>query len=307
MSVTRIAPSPTGLFHLGTARTAYINYLQARSTGGKFILRIDDTDVDRNKSEYVQVIKDSLDWLGLEPDAVHYQSERTTFYLNAAERLLEHGKAFQATNGAIILKGPTALPNSFLDTIAGEIAITDTNMDQIKDRIVLLRGDNNKTDNIEGGKPRNLGTLGQVTYQFASVVDDCDLGITNIIRGVDHITNTPKQIAIWQALNDTKTQPSWTHLGLIFKDKKKLSKRDGAASLLWYKEQGYSSEAVLNWMLLLGWGLSVPRGASKEEQREASEPISKEKAIQIFQKGTLKASPCSYDINKLNWLQKRYS
>lgn len=298
--ITRIAPSPTGLMHLGTARTAYTNYLMAKSTGGKFILRIDDTDVERNKDEYTQVILDSLDWLGLEPDEVHYQSQRSDIYAKVAKSLVESDKAFVADNGAIILKGPTALPETFLDTIAGEIKITETNYEQIHNRVVLMRG---------GDK------LGQPTYQFCSVVDDYYMGITSIIRGVDHITNTPKQIAIFNAMprqnvghikSNPPSYPKFTHMGLIFKDKKKLSKRDGAASLLWYKEQGYTPEAMLNWMLLLGWSLRVPRG-NKELEKIANAPISKDMAIELFQQGTLKNTPCSFDLNKLNWLQKRFS
>lgn len=302
--VTRIAPSPTGLFHLGTARTAYINYLAAKSSDGKFILRIDDTDVARNKEEYTQVILDTLDWLGLEPDEIFYQSKRTDIYAKVAESLVESKKAFVADNGAIILKGPTALPETFLDTIAGPIKITETNYEQIRDRTVLVRGGD---------------TIGQPTYQFCSVVDDYYMDICNIIRGVDHITNTPKQIAIWQAVaqdifDNDATQSSWepkvypkfTHMGLIFKDKKKLSKRDGAASLLWYKEQGYKPEAVLNFMLILGWSLSVPRN-DKALEKIAGSPISKDMAIELFPKGTLKASPCNFDMAKLDWLQKRYS
>lgn len=301
-SITRLAPSPTGAMHLGTMRTGYINWLQARSTGGKFILRIDDTDIERNKKEWVRVILDSFEWLGLDYDELYFQSERIELYTEIANKLVKENRAFEASNGAIILSAPIELPNSFLDTIAGNIPITDTNREQINDRLVLTRGID------KGGTP---------TYQFASVCDDYSMGINHIIRGVDHITNTPKQIAIFNSLDfvgnlpdpckDAMSLPQFTHLGLIFKDKKKLSKRDGAASLLWYKEQGYSPEAMLNWMLLLGWGLSVPRGSSKEEQKLANEPIPKAAAIELFQKGTLKNSPCNYDINKLNWLQKRYA
>ena len=310
-SVTRIAPSPTGQAHIGTFRTAYINYLQARSTGGKFILRIDDTDTERNKPEWTQLILDSLDWLGLEYDEIHYQSKRTDLYQRTARKLVEEGKAFSPTGvAAILLKPPVALPNSFLDTIAGEIPITDTNRKQIEGGVI---GDKTSNGTVL------LRENGTATYQFASIVDDYELGINHIVRGVDHITNTPKQIAIWNTLDLVDVHnyrpflgnfPKFTHLGLIFKDKKKLSKRDGASSLMEYKEQGYKPEAILNWLLLMGWGLSVPRGTSKEEskalQKAASEPISKQVAIELFQKGTLKNSPCSYDINKLIWLQKRY-
>ena len=302
--VTRIAPSPTGLFHLGTARTAYINYLMAKANDGKFILRIDDTDTERNKDEYITIIRDSLDWLGLKYDEIHFQSDRKYLYLKTARELVEAKLAYYEYNGAVILdKIPYLLRNSsFHDTIAGEIPITDTNREQANGKLVLLRG------NDKNNSP---------TYQFASIVDDYFLGITNIIRGVDHITNTPKQIAIWNALTEidktldesrgiTHPKPKFTHLGLIFKDKKKLSKRDGAASLLEYQNLGYKPEAMLNWMLLLGWSLRVPRG-NKELEKIANSPINKEQAVKLFNEGQLKNSSCNFSLEKLDSLNKYYS
>lgn len=315
--IVRIGPSPTGLFHLGTARTAYFNYLMARSTGGKFVIRVDDTDIARNKEEYTQVILDSLDWLGLEYDDIYYQSQRLEIYSKVARSLLEAGKAYESDNGALILKCPEQLPESFIDTIAGSIKITDTNRQQIdgtNGNLVLVRG--HTPQEYLGTKKQRVDQYGQPTYQFCSVVDDYYMGINHIIRGLDHTTNTPKQIAIWLMMDyvDVRnyepflaTFPQFTHIGLINKDGKKLSKRDGAASLLWYKEQGYSPAAVLNWMLTLGWQLKVPRDAGKDAQRLANEPIPKEIAIEIFQRGTMKNSPANYDINRLDWLQKRYS
>lgn len=299
--ITRIAPSPTGMFHLGTARTAYFSYLAARATGGKFILRIDDTDVDRNKQEYTDIILKSLDWLGLEYDEIHYQSKRTNIYSKTAERLLSDGKAFMAPNGAIILNPPTALATSFSDEVGGDILITDTNkaqMDGRKGSLVLLRGGDN---------------IGLPTYQFSSVVDDYYMGINYIIRGVDHITNTPKQIAIWSSLNPSlfltgnysqlaipniKELPKFAHVGLIHKDKKKLSKRDSAASLLWYRDNGYSRDAILNFILRMGWGPS--------EDNKANSVLSKERAIELFFKGRMRAAPSNYDEAKLNWYKKVY-
>src|SRR5678810_205 len=134
MYITRIAPSPTGMFHLGTARTALFNYLAAKGSNGKFILRIDDTDTERNKQEFTDIILQSLEWLGLEHDELYYQSQRTDLYLETSQRLLEAEKAFEATNGAIILKVPTELPESFSDEVGGTIAITDTNKAQIDGR-----------------------------------------------------------------------------------------------------------------------------------------------------------------------------
>lgn len=293
MSVTRLAPSPTGAMHLGTIRTGLFNYLEAHSTDGKFILRIDDTDVERNKPEWTQLILDSLEWLGLEYDEIHYQSQRTEIYSKAAERLLEAGKAFQAgTSAAIILKPPTALPESFLDTVGGEIKITDTNLAQIDGRngqLVLIRSN------------------GTPTYQFASVVDDYYLGVNYILRGVDHITNTPKQIAIWDAIDWIETDdehrlmwsecnslPEFAHIGLIHKDKKKLSKRDNAASLLWYRDNGYSPLAILNFILRMGWGSSL----------DNNKPLSMQEIIDMFPKGRMRAAPSNFDSRKLEYYQK---
>ncbi len=300
MFTTRIAPSPTGMFHLGTARTALFNYLAARSSGGKFILRCDDTDTERNKQEYTDIILETLDWLGLEYDEIYYQSKSTEIYSRAAEGLLKAGKAFQGSgSAAILLTPPAELPSSFLDTIAGEIQITDTNLAQIDGRngqLVLLRSD------------------GTPTYQFASVVDDYTMDVNYIIRGVDHITNTPKQIAIWDACNPwrrgskvvslsignkyiiepNKPLPKFAHVGLIYMDKKKLSKRDNAASLLWYKEQGYHPMAILNFILRMGWG-------SKEDKNKF---LTKQEMIEIFPKGRMRAAPSNFDANKLNYYQR---
>lgn len=298
--ITRVGPSPTGMFHLGTARTALFNYLTARASNGKFILRIDDTDVERNKQEYTDIILQSLDWLGLEYDEIHYQSKRTEIYSKAAESLLRAGKAYYPSGvAALCLKPPTALPNSFLDTIAGEIPITDTNLAQIDGRagkLVLMR---------------NNGTP---TYHFASVVDDYYMGINYIIRGVDHITNSPKQIAIWDILSEINTHkisdkivtttgpissvlnyPQFAHIGLINKDKKKLSKRDNAASLLWYRENGYSSIAILNFLLRMGWG-------SKEDTNKL---LTKQEMIDVFPSGRMRAAPSNFDQSKLDYYNKQ--
>jgi len=290
MYITRIAPSPTGMFHLGTARTALFNYLAAKGSNGKFILRIDDTDIERNKQEYTDIILQSLEWLGLEHDELYYQSQRTDLYLRTSQILLEAEKAFRATNGAIILRVPTKLPKSFSDEVRGTIAITDTNKTQIdgrKKQLVLVRGN------------------GEPTYQFCSVVDDYYLmaedGEAFIIRGVDHITNTPKQIAIWYALRSImifgsfRKFPKVAHIGLIHKDKKKLSKRDNAASLLWYKDNGYSPNAILNFILRMGWGC----------KEDTNKLLSMQEMIDMFLKGRMRAAPSNFDENKLEYYNRK--
>jgi glutamyl-tRNA synthetase len=301
MSFTaRIAPSPTGMFHLGTARTAYFNYLAAKATGGKFILRIDDTDTERNRQEYVQIVINSLEWLGLIPDETYYQSFRIPLYREQAGALVKAGKAKELDNGAIALILPDNLPEYFTDTLAGTILITETNKAQIE-KIILLRGFKYK----EGTRNIIVDMEGyhSPTYQFASVVDDYFMGVNWIIRGVDHITNTPKQIAIWQQLRaitdieeaDVYMLPQFTHIGLIYKDKKKLSKRDNVASLLWYKEQGYSPETILNFILRMGWGSPL----------DNNKPISREQAVDMFMKGSMRAAPAGYDEAKLNWYHRK--
>ena len=285
--ITRIAPSPTGMFHLGTARTAYVNYLAARSSNGRFILRIDDTDIDRNKNEYTQIIIDSLDWLSLEPDEIYYQSKRTGVYTDIAEDLVNHKLAKELDNGAVALLWPKNMPASFEDSISGTIPITETNKTQIHEKTILLRG---------GDK------LGQPTYQFCSALDDWLMCVNWIIRGTDHISNTPKQIAIRQAvelIDPCKYNlPKFTHMGLIKYEGKKLSKRDNAASLLWYKEQGYSPAAMLNFLLRLGWS---PKGDNKEHKF-----IDKQRAIKLFANGNLSNKPCTYELHKLEAYRKHY-
>lgn len=279
---TRIAPSPTGMAHIGTFRTAYFNFLAARSSGGKFILRIDDSDVERNRKECVQPILDGMEWLGLDYDEIHYQSDRVELYQQAARKLKDASLATELDNGALSLVCSGSLLKEFADTIAGNISITDTNKKQIEGTI-LLRGE---------------PLLGAPTYQFASVFDDIDMGINWIIRGHDHISNTPKQITIWQSLTEAPL-PKFSHIGLIHKDKKKLSKRDGAASLMEYKAQGYSPDAILNFLLRLGWG------PHKDDKTTAL--ITKEQALELFlEHGSMKASPANFDQAKLDSFNRKY-
>ena len=302
MFTTRIAPSPTGAMHLGTVRTAYFNYLAAKASGGKFILRIDDTDIERNRDEYIDIILNSLDWLRLEPDEIYKQSNRIGLYQKHAFALVKTGKAKELDNGAIALTPSTNLPEYFTDTLAGNISITETNKEQIA-KIILLRGA--KLSKLEDGTEyEDMKGFQQPTYQFASVVDDYFMDINWIIRGVDHITNTPKQIAIWNAIAEEywevgaqipNSLPKFTHVGLIYKDKKKLSKRDNAASLMWYREQGYSPDTILNFILRMGWGSPL----------DDNKPISKEQAIDMFLKGSMRPSPAGYDENKLNWYHRK--
>lgn len=289
--ITRIAPSPTGDMHLGTARTAYFNWLLARATGGEFILRIDDTDQERNKEEHVQVILDTMNWLNLTPDRQFRQSAQTSEYESAIAALKRRGKTITLENGAIALRWSDDMPRSWRDVIAGEIPITDTNISQIHERLILCRG---------GDK------LGQFTYQFATTVDDYVSGVNFICRGTDHITNTAKQVALWHALSEvdplqSRVLPLFSHVGLIFKDKKKMSKRDGAASMLFYKENKYSPDALLNYMLRLGWS---PRGGDDRKYNT----IPRDLATKIFlTEGQMRNTNANFDTNKLEWYNRWYN
>jgi len=216
-----------------------------------------------------------------------FQSSRVTWYKGYAGVLLGSGAAIQLDNGAIALCNPE-LPETWHDEIAGDIPITETNYEQINERLILLRG------NERGNSP---------TYQLASVVDDWDYNINYIIRGTDHISNTPKQIAIWNALNKcfpdrSKPLPKFAHVGLLFKNNKKLSKRDSSFSLSQYVD--YNPEALLNFLLRLGW--------SPHEDNKANSLISKERAIEMFlTQGRMGNSQINVDEQKLKWFDKKYS
>ena len=281
MFTTRIAPSPTGLFHLGTARTAYFSWLAARASGGRFVLRIDDTDEARNTDEAVQVILESMSWLGLDYDEIYYQSKRAPLYREAADKLIDAGRARVLGNGAVVLNLPE-LPDFFIDSIAGKIPISKTAKESM-DPLILIRGDG-----------------GGVTYQFASTLDDYFMGINWIIRGHDHIQNTPKQMAIWMAACGGEF-PKVSHVGLIFKDGKKMTKRDGAASLLGYRQIGYAPEAMLTFMLRLGW-------SPFDDSSKAMNFINRETALKMFltDGGMRAASRTNFDERRLNNIQANY-
>ncbi len=272
---TRIAPSPTGKAHIGFVRTAYINYLAAKSTGGKFILRIDDTDKSRNSNEYIDDLKSTLAWLGLDYDLCFNQSSRFNRYQNVAKVLINNGDAIEK-DGAVLFT-PQNIATSWMDSIVGEIKIKDDKLQSINN-LVLLRSD------------------GSPTYHFASVIDDNDYDIDWVIRGVDHIDNTAKHVNIYNALN--QELPKFSHIGLIFHNGKKISKRDGVASMDAYKT--YNPQAILNAVLKLGWSHT---NANIDKLYPI---INKETAVQLFPQGNLRNQNCSLDLNKLEWLNKKF-
>jgi len=268
----RFAPSPTGCLHLGSARTALFNWLYARNRGGKFILRVEDTDTVRSKQEYLDEILGSLQWLGFSWDEEPYfQSKRFDLYRGYADRLLEEGKAYKEGD-AVLFHMPKGEKVWFYDLIHGRI---EFNTDELKDEVLI------KSD-------------GTPTYNFACVIDDADLKITHIIRGDDHITNTPKQFMLYKALS--MALPKFGHMPLILgPDKAKLSKRHGATAVAEYKSMGYLPEALINYMVLLGW---TPGG-----NREL---ISGEELIKKFSIKAVGKVQSIFDINKLNWLNSQY-
>ena len=230
----RFAPSPTGRLHIGGVRTALFNYLYARQQGGKFVLRIEDTDRERSKPEHEQEILDSLRWLGLEWDGAPIrQSERLNRYREVAASLIEKNLAYESEeNGkkAVRFRMPKQTVK-FKDIVHDEVSFDSS----LWEDLVIMKSD------------------GYPTYHFAVVVDDHDMEITHIIRGDDHLTNTPKHILLYLALG--WKPPKYAHLPLIMgADGTPLSKRHGAVGASDYREEGYLAEAVLNYLALLGWG-----------------------------------------------------
>lgn len=276
---TRIAPSPTGFFHIGTARTAYFNYLFARSQGGEFIVRIDDTDTARNNQQFTDLIYATLDKLGLEYDHTFVQSSRLDRYKEVANELLASGKA-------IIVDG-SICSNYDLN----EFGLTNEWYDEVIGKVIC-----SKQDNIISSQIALMKADGNPTYNFATVVDDIDFQITDVIRGSDHISNTLRQIFIYKLLD--KDLPRFHHIGLLTQSGKKISKRDVLSDIKGYWD--YDVRAVLNYILKLGWNLPDPN-------IDQSLPlIDKDKAIEMFMRGKMRAANSNVDMNKLIWLHKKF-
>lgn len=274
---TRFAPSPTGDLHLGGVRTAYHNWLVSRSTGGKFHLRIDDTDKTRNDDSKVQDIFDILYWLKIDYDSVVRQSDRYDRYREIVDYLIFNGKA-RMEDGCVRLNYDGSMVDCWSDTVAGKITLSDDDKNAINN-LVILRSDQSPT------------------YHLASVVDDIDLDINHIIRGTDHISNTTKQVAIFHALK--APLPLFTHVGLLTKNKKKLSKRDKAASTLQYKNDGYDPRALKAWVLRMGWGPKV------DDKKNSM--LDTDRALDlILDGGSFRNSNASLDEDKLNAFHRKF-
>jgi glutamyl-tRNA synthetase len=306
---TRFAPSPTGFLHIGGARTALYCWLEARRRGGQFILRVEDTDRERSTDAALQAILDGMQWLGLQHDeGPFYQTLRVERYREVAEQLVKAGKAYYAyeskeeieamreqamaegrkprysgyyrerneprrddPNRVIRFKNPQGGSVVFLDKVKGRIEWSNDELDDL----VILRSDN------------------WPTYNFAVVVDDIDMCITDVIRGDDHVANTPRQINIYEALG--APVPSFAHLPMILgPDGTKLSKRHGAVSVMQYRDDGFLPQALLNYLVRLGW--------SHGDQ----EIFSREQMVELFRIGDVNHSASRFDVEKLSWLNQQY-
>jgi glutamyl-tRNA synthetase len=268
----RFAPSPTGALHIGGARTALYNWLLARRSGGAFVLRIEDTDRERSTPENVEQIHDALGWLGLDHDEGPFsQAERRPRHEEEIERLVGDGHAY-LDEGAVRLRVPNEGSTTVHDVIRGEIVFEHSAIDDF----VIARSD------------------GSPLYNLAVAVDDRDMGITHVVRGADHLSNTPRQLMILAALG--AEPPVYAHLPLLHgPDGKKLSKRHGAASVQELRAAGYLPEAVRNYIALLGWGYD-----------ESTEFFTTEELIERFSLERVSKSPAVFDEQKLRWMNGQY-
>src|SRR5829696_2740653 len=268
----RFAPSPTGALHIGGARTALYNWLLARGQGGTFVLRIEDTDRERSTPENVAQILDALTWLGLDWDEGPIsQADRVERHQEEIKRLLDDGHAYD-DEGAIRLRVPDEGQTVVTDAIRGEIVFDHSAIDDF----VIARSD------------------GSPLYNLAVAVDDHDMGITHVVRGADHISNTPRQLMIMKALG--ADPPTYAHLPLLHgPDGKKLSKRHGAASVQELRDAGYLPEAVRNYTALLGWGYD-----------ESTTFMTTAELVERFALDRVSKNPAVFDEQKLRWMNGRY-
>lgn len=305
---TRMAPSPTGLFHIGSARTALYNYLFAKQNNGEFILRIEDTDKERSKIKWEKNIKQSLKWLGLNWDQEYKQSQRLNIYKKYLEKLINKKLVYKCycTEDELEAMRKEQQSRGEPPKYTGKCRNLKTKKDKeyvfrfkVNNKIIkfkdLIRG-NLEFDTSLIGDFIIAKSLNEPLYNFANVIDDADMKISHVIRGEEHLSNTPKQIMLYNALN--LAIPQFAHLPLILgTDRSKMSKRHGAVSVEYYKESGYLSEALINFMALLGWN---PGQGSVQEIFSMQELI-KKFTLQKVQKGG-----AVFSIDKLNWMNREY-
>lgn len=308
MIKTRFAPSPTGYLHVGGARTALFSYLYARQKGGQFVLRIEDTDLERSSQESVDAILDGMKWLGLEHDeGPIYQTQRFDRYEEVIQKLLAEGHAYRCTcskerlealreqqmadkkkprydgccrslnlsddigDHVIRFKNPAEGVVTFTDLVKGKISVNNEELDDL----IIAR------------------TNGTPTYNLTVVVDDMDMEISHVVRGDDHVNNTPRQINILKALG--AATPEYAHVPMILgEDGKRLSKRHGAVGVMQYSDDGYLPEALINYLVRLGWSHGDQEIFAMSELKD------------IFALGDINKAASSFNTEKLNWLNQHY-
>jgi len=271
--IVRMAPSPTGKFHVGSARTALYNFLFARKNDGKFILRIEDTDKERSKKEFEDDILEGLEWLGLKYDELYRQSERGEVYKSYVEKMLSQDLVYESDDKVIRFRNPNK-KIKFNDLVRGEIEFDTT---ELKDFVIARSVD-------------------EPLYHLAVVIDDFESGITHVIRGEDHISNTPRQILIQEAIGAPR--PLYAHLPLILaQDRSKLSKRKHgeSVSLDYYREKGISPAAVINYLALLGWNPGTEQ-----------EIFTLEELIKVFDLSRVHKGGAIFDEKKLAWVNRKH-
>ncbi len=318
----RLAPSPTGNLHIGTARTAVFNWLFARNQGGKFILRVEDTDLERSKSQYTDNILEGLTWLGMNWDeGPSFQSQRLDIYRQTVQTLLDKGLAYRCYTTSAELdqmreaqKANKQAPR--YDNRHRNLTPEQRSAFEAEGRQAVIRfmieddrtiSWHDKVRDTVSWKGSDLGgdmviarastatDIGQPLYNLAVVVDDIDMGITHVIRGEDHIGNTPKQILLYEALG--ATIPEFAHTPLILNTQgQKLSKRDGVTSISDFKDMGYVPEALVNYMTLLGW---TPPDSTQEI-------FTLSEAAAVFNCDRVNKAGAKFDWDKLNWLNSQY-
>ncbi|MBW3660812.1 MAG: glutamate--tRNA ligase [Gemmatimonadetes bacterium] len=310
----RFAPSPTGFLHVGGARTALFNWLWARHSGGTFVLRIEDTDVERSTEEMIAEILDGLGWLGLDWDeGPHYQSERAERHREAVESLVEAGRAYpcfctvqelEAEREAAIARKAAYVYSGRCRSIDPEEAARRREAGESHTiRFEVPAGDTAWEDVVHGrtafendriGDFIVLRSDGAPVYNLAVTVDDMDMRITHVIRGDDHISNTPRQILLYRALG--APVPTFAHVPLILgPDKSKLSKRHGAVGVTHYRDRGYLPDAFVNFLALLGW--------SPGDDREM---MTREELVEAFTLERITGKSAVFDTDKLEWLNGQH-
>jgi len=287
--VVRMAPSPTGPLHVGTARTTLFNYLYAKKIGGKFILRIEDTDKERSTKEFEKNILDGLAWLGLNYDEFYRQSERTNIYVSYVKKMIENGNAYISKEENQEEGNPRQ---------SGARRAEVVRFKNPKKKIVfedMVRG-SVEFDTTELGDFVIAKSPEEPLYHLAVVVDDHKMGVTHVIRGEDHISNTPRQILIQEAIGAKR--PIYAHLPLILdKDRKKLSKRvhGESVSIDFYKKEGYLPEAILNFLVLIGWNPGTDQ-----------EIFTLKELVKVFDIKKVQKGGGIFNEDKLRWINKEH-